>query len=653
MLNTKEILDRIVAGKIVPFSMFVAAKPAHFKMTGKAEGLISYRCERNGLEAELGYSHNPDFGHLVFSVRISAAGSVPGRIDKVKILDLTIDHPDIEVETVFRRFTGGSAKGHSHETYPTHMFKCLDVYLDKHDIFKMGDDSGRGSNEFLPVWLYGNGADNLWFAPEWQGAWEMEIRRIPEFTYTAVCLQNLDFVMRPGEIIQLPPMALGSSPGSLDNACNAVRKVLRELYLPRISGNIPEPLSAYQVLGDHPNYLAGKSLFREADIASRLGAETFTFSSFWQFDLKKEDSEGWKWWEIMGSYTPSAERFPGGIRKFATHLKDKGMRLGLWIDPRIGFKCPELDRARDLLLFHDEDFECEIRKYYNDLSYEINVPPLINLTISEGREYLGSILDRMVEEYGAGFIWYDLNSDPHLCHCLCNDDPDRKGLLELEYFRGMNMVLSEFNKRHPEVIVEMCASGGRMINLAVLRYSHSLWITDYTGPDPDIAAGIRRGANMALPAALNHQSFYMPEKDDSDPLREHFCLAHFNGAYGISQGLIHYAEHDLEVMEKMNAIFKSVRHYLSGDYYYLPQSPDRHGWDGWQYHDPETGSGILMLMRLSRCSETEKEVTLDGLGDRTITGAEILSGDAQVSMSGRKMKFSFADEQAVLVEYRT
>jgi alpha-galactosidase len=333
------------------------------------------------------------------------------------------------------------------------------------------------------------------------------------------------------------------------------------------------------------------------------------------------------------------------------------MRLGLWVDPRFGLSSGEaLEQVRDRLLFCDEAaWEAEARKKYNELSYEINVQPLIDLTSPAGRDLFLDILKRMVRQYRARWIWFDMNTDPAVFHFIPNESPDRQGLLELRWYQGLDAVMEQFRSEHSDVWIEWCASGGRMINLGVCRYSHSHWITDYVGPDPDIANAIRAGANTILPAVCNHQSFYLdPRQMETDePIPTAAGLAHFAGCFGVSQGLREYAEKDLAVLERMGRIWKSVRHLLDGDFYLLePQATTREAWEVWQFHRPEIGEGIVCLHRLSGNDASRKTVALRGCDGGSVQ-VEVLAGDAAVTASATELTVELAGDRAVLVRYRT
>jgi alpha-galactosidase len=220
----------------------------------------------------------------------------------------------------------------------------------------------------------------------------------------------------------------------------------------------------------------------------------------------------------------------------------------------------------------------------------------------------------------------------------------------------MDRVMEEFLRRHPDVWVEMCASGGRMINLGVLRYAHSLWITDYVGGDPDVAADIRGGANQILPAACVHQSLYLPREvmAGEAPLPLRNCLAHFAGIFGISQNVLNWPEQARALIRQWAEHYKTLRRFLAGDFYRLtPRPQSRDAWEGWQFHDAETGSGFALLMRLSESTRTTGKVTLRGMAANARLRIGIMVGTAQVDVDGTELSVSFRDMGCLLLRYES
>ncbi len=658
MLAISKWTRDVKAGEWMPVSFFLEGRPARLIADGPARGeTIPCRVEGADLRAELRIEEDAEMNLVRFGLSLRAGAGPSGRINRLRILDLRIEHADHEAGTTLRTFTGGTVKHYTASSFPPAPFRIEDTFMRGHDIARYREDTGRCSNEHLPIWLYGQAGGGVWFGPEWHGSWSLEIHRLPEYSTVLLELDPMDFCLQGGEEIRLPEMVLGVYQGDLQDGGNQVRRVIRDRYIPEIGGQKAEAKLAYQVLGAHPDWMSDPQIFDEVDQASKLGAQSFTWSSFWQFPLGFKEG-GKNWWDVMGDYRAQESRFPNGIEPLARALEDRDMRLGLWVDPRVGLSAGQaLEDARDVLLFFDEEqWEAEARKKYNQISYEINIQPLIDLSRPAGREFFADILERMVTRCGARWIWFDMNTDPGFCHFQTHEAPDRKGLLELRWFQGLDAVMTAFVEKHPDVWIEWCASGGRMISLAACRYSHSHWITDYVGPDPDIASSIRAGANSILPAVCNHQSFYLAQEQNQNdkPISDEAAISHFAGHFGLSQGLIHYPQKDLDVLKKMGEIWKEhVRPMLCGDFYLLSdQARSREDWEVWQAHRPDLEEGVVCVMRLSRSLQSSRTLRLRGLDSGRDLQWELVAGQGQFQAEGLDLTVSFDSSRVVVLRYR-
>jgi alpha-galactosidase len=111
------------------------------------------------------------------------------------------------------------------------------------------------------------------------------------------------------------------------------------------------------------------------------------------------------------------------------------------------------------------------------------------------REYATSVVDRVVGEYGAGYIKFDYNIDAGV-GTEVGSDSFGDGLLR--HNRAYLEWIDSIRTKYPELILEDCSSGGLRADYAMLAHHHILSVTDqedyrYTGY---IAAA---APTMALP----------------------------------------------------------------------------------------------------------------------------------------------------------
>ena len=642
------------------FSFRLGGKPAILNPVGDP-GPERLTVEGIPLEVESRVEVDPERRVLrwqpVLRFGTPASGRSLPRVDRVRLAEIRLENADPDGATRFRSVRGGTCQHGAHSRFPSQMFRIEDRDLYAHDIFRYYDDTGRGSNEYLPIWLFEEASHGFWLAPEWSGSWSLEVHRLPAYSSVLFSLPQLDFIPRPEETIELPAVTLGLFEGDLQDGANHFRRYAGEVCIPPFGGKRAHPRPMFQIFGGPRENMGEPKVHQEVEAVAALGMETFTYPSTWQYDNDPEHKL--QWWNLMGGYTPAKTRFPEGMDALRDHLEEKGMDLGLWIDPRVGLDSPCVNDPgiREHLLFYPETFDRETTAKYDPISYDINIQPLFDLGREGGRNLFAQHLDRMVDGYGAKMVWFDMNCDPRPFFFDPNESPDRRGLLELNFYQGFDRVMAEFREKHPGVWIEICASGGRMISLASIKAGHSHWITDYTGDDPDIAGAILIGANSILPTVCNHQSWYLPDPPASGedvPSLDGF-LANFPADLSFAPEMAARSEFCRNRIKERVDFWKAHASLLNGDFYpLLHQASDRTGVDAWQMHVPELGEGLVCVRYLRESDPTQPiSLRMRGLGSsESVTLTESL-GDASVSFHADQAEVRVNSGRAYLFRYRS
>jgi hypothetical protein len=95
-------------------------------------------------------------------------------------------------------------------------------------------------------------------------------------------------------------------------------------------------------------------------------------------------------------------------------------------------------------------------------------------------------------------------------------------------------------------------------------------------------------------------------------------------AFGVSEPVDNWTDGFVRGLRRHLAIHGRTEAARRGDFYRLtPDTPDLHAWEGWQMHDPATGSGVVALWR-SEAPEAQVGVRLCGLDpSRTYTVTDL------------------------------
>ncbi len=105
-------------------------------------------------------------------------------------------------------------------------------------------------------------------------------------------------------------------------------------------------------------------------------------------------------------------------------------------------------------------------------------PRLLNLADRRAWEWLVEHVDGLIRSEGIDLYRQDFNIDP-LPFWRAADAADRQGITENHYVVGFLRFWDELLRRHPDMLIDSCASGGRRNDLETLRRAVPLWRSDY------------------------------------------------------------------------------------------------------------------------------------------------------------------------------
>lgn len=313
------------------------------------------------------------------------------------------------------------------------------------------------AKSYLPMGFLENTEthSNLFWQIEHNGSWHWEISDQTGHLYLQLSgpteIESHWFKnLQPGDRFLSVPVAVGSSVGNFDTAMGELTKYRRAIRRPNKDN---ENLSI--IFNDYMNCLwACPTTEKELpliDAAKDAGCEYYCIDAGWYAD-------GF-WWDAVGEWLPSKERFPGGFKEVIDYIRNKDMIPGVWLELEVmGIHCPKAATVPD-----DWFFIRHGKKVYDRSRYQLDFrnPEVI--------AFANEVIDRLVTEYGVGYIKMDYNIEPGI-GTEVNADSFGDGLLGHE--RAYLKWLDDVFKRYPDLIIENCSSGGLRMDYALLsRYS--------------------------------------------------------------------------------------------------------------------------------------------------------------------------------------
>lgn len=263
---------------------------------------------------------------------------------------------------------------------------------------------------------------------------------------------------------------------------------------------------------------------------------------------------------------------------------------------------------------------------------------LLNLGDPAARQWLTDHVDKLLTEQGIDLYRQDFNMDP-LAFWRAADAPDRQGITEIKHVTGYLAYWDELLRRHPNMLIDSCASGGRRNDLETMRRSVPLWRSDYayeaTGHQC-MTYGIsfwlpyHGTGTVASPAA----PYYGGGLTKVEPY-----AWWSNAAPSLGSGIdIRVKELDYAALSRLYNQFRQISPYYYGDFYPLtPWTRDNNVWMAWQFDRPEQGDGVIQAFRRPEAEADSIHVKLGGLKAAARYRIADLDGQSSITMLGSEL----------------
>lgn len=353
------------------------------------------------------------------------------------------------------------------------------------------------TKEYLPMGCIENTCINsiLFWQIEHNGSWHWEISDQNGHMYIQLCgpterEAHWFNTLMPGESFTTVPAAVGVCPGGIDAAMGELTKYRRIIRRPN-RDNEALPV----IFNDYMNCLWGNPTTEKEmpmiRAAAKAGCEYYVIDAGWY-------APG-SWWDSVGLWQESRERFPGGLKEVLDEVRSYHMIPGVWLELEVmGIQCPMADEFPDECFFVRHG-----KRVYDRSRYQLD------FRHPKVRAYVTEVIRRLVEDYGVGYIKMDYNIEPGIGTEI-HAESFGGGLLGHE--RAYLEWLDEIFAAYPDLVIENCSSGGLRMDYAMLsRYS-----IQSTSDQEDYCAYSVVSANAAAALTPEQAAVWSYPTEDAD-----------------------------------------------------------------------------------------------------------------------------------------
>jgi alpha-galactosidase len=460
----------------------------------------------------------------------------------------------------------------------------------------------RSSATWLPFFNLRTGDDGLFVALGWSGRWFAEFAHDGKgLTTISAGMEHLDLRLRPGEEIRSPRIALLYWQGTPDCGHNAWRRFVLAHHSPTVAGQpVQVPICNGSWGGTPtPGHLDAIETIRQQG----LSYDYYWVDAGWYGTSTKPcpsvfDGE----WPIVGDWRVNPLYHPQGLKPVSESAHRAGMKFLLWIEPeRAVYGTP-------VTLEHPEWF---LRTSTEPPKPGENM--LLNFAHPDAWQWAVETVSSLITENGIDCYREDFNMDP--CPFWdAADEPGRKGWLEIGFVEGLYAFWDELRRRHPHLLIDNCASGGRRLELETVSRSVALWRTDYNCfpyTRPEASQVHTAGLQLWLP--LNSTS-PVAKPGDTYQARSAYSAGLILSLNEFGSSDFNNPDFDFAWFRDRLAEIRRLRPYFLGDIHLLtPCAYDLDSWLAYQLILPEKQEGAILAFRRPESPMTSGCFQLQGL----------------------------------------
>ena len=596
----------------------------------RTEHSLVYRDPNSGLEVRCVGVEYRDFPTVEWTIYFKNTGAVDSPIlENIQALDLRIERNG-EGEFLLHHNKGAPASPNDYEPYETPLPKNAEL--------RLSAKGGRPSNGDFPYLNLAWPGEGVIVVVGWPGQWAGQLTRDAANGLQVRIGQELThFKLLPGEEVRTPRIVMQFWQGEWRRSQNIWRRWMQAHNMPHPGGKLPPPQMAGNTSREYVEMTEAtdrdENMFIDRYVEEKLHPDYFWMDAGWYPNNGS--------WVNVGTWEVDTKRFPHGLRAVSDHAHANGIKIILWFEP---------DRVTKDSWLYDHHPEWLLTPPPNpgDQLYDPEWR-LFNFGNPDALKWMTDHVDKIINEQGIDLYRQDFNMDP-LNFWRANDKPDRQGITEIRYVTGYLAYWDELRRRHPNMLLDSCASGGRRNDIDTLRRAVPLTRSDYLLEPTEPISQQMQTLGMA-----QWVPYFGTGTSGVDP----YVFRSQMTPGIITSWDLRRKDSDTDAMRNLVQQWRTISPNYYGDFYPLTSySLSNDVWAAMQFDRPEAGEGFVEVFRRSHSACETARFKLQGLdaaarytvNNLDVSGSQDFSGQ-ELMERGLEVQLDHAPGSA-LVSYK-
>ena len=353
--------------------------------------------------------------------------------------------------------------------------------------------------------------------------------------------------------------------------------------------------------------------------AKEIGAELFVVDDGW-FGERHGIDNG------LGDWYVNKEKFPNGLEALIKEVRAMDMMFGIWVEPEMVNPLSQLykDHPEWIYQFATRESDTSRGQY------------VLDLTKKEVKEYIYNMLDELLSTYRIDYIKWDANRPIS----QTNLEKD----IWYKHIEAVYDIVRKLKVKHPNVLLEACASGGGRIDYGILGIFDDFWTSDNT--DAYDRLFVQESYSYIYPikamrAWVTDCPNFLSRRVIPLKFRYHSAMM---GTLGIGCNILKFNEDEVKLSQELIEEYKEIRHIIQdGDFYRL-ENTSKNNYSIYQYNK-DNESLLFVFLPQSVIGHRGVTVKLRGLNSKSkylikINGEEVVKSGIYLMNRGLDIKLS-------------